>query len=326
MGTLRGALLSRDGPRRIWDTLTIDHDKAAALGAYWQATFERRPTNAAASDAITAADAHPLQFGPMPTATTFGGAFRHARRSAPGPDGIPAAAWAACSHDGARVIQSLFVHLTSRARTPRSLHRGVMVFVPKPTGEFARDLEWQAARTASECRPLMLRNCDAKAIASAGAFRARPGLTEWADATQRGFVRGRQAADNITDVDTGARILTALTSDERLDRDALAFLTDAPDDAAQPPAPTQPDAAYADHYVIDRLLIFFDFSKAFPSAAHANMRRGIERTSPPLGARRYLLRLCAPAAATIRLRETTPISLKINAGVARGCPLSGMAF
>lgn len=167
------------------------------------------------------------------------------------------------------------MRLTTTAPTP--CHAAVTppgdhCVLPKPTGEPARDAEWKAARTSTECRPLTLRNCDAKAIAASVAYRARDGLSTWATGSQRGFVRGRQAIDNIADV------------------------------------------------------IFFDFSQAFPSANHANMRRGIDATAPPLGAQNYLHRLCRPTSATIRLRETTPISLRINAGVAHGCPLSGMVF
>lgn len=284
------------------------------------------PTNASVSNAIAATDARPLQLGDMPTAATFAGAFRLARRSAPGPDGIPASAWAASGRDGARIIQGLFAHLTSTAATPKSLHQGIMVFLPKPTGEQARDVEWQAARSAPECRPLTLRNCDAKAIASATAFRARPGLAAWADESQRGVIRGRQFIDNVTDVDSRARVLTALTSADRLDPEALAILDDTISDADRRPGPAPPGREDCEHFVCDPVLIFFDFSQAFPSAAHTNMRRGVDMTAPPAGARRYLHRLCAPSTATIRLRETTPIRLRINAGVAQGCPMSGMAF
>lgn len=208
--------------------LDRDDTKAAALGQYWVATFERRATSASVSRAVTAADARPLPYGPIPTATTFAGAFRRARPSAPGPDGIPATAWAACGHEGGMVMQSLFIHLTTRAATPPSLHSGIMVFLPKPTGEAIRDAEWQAARTASECRPLTLRNCDAKGIAAIVAYRARDGLRAWTHESQRRFVKGRQAIDNITDVDTRARILTAIASDDVLDDDAIDLLRDAP--------------------------------------------------------------------------------------------------
>lgn len=129
--------------------LTNDAEKAAELGRYWQATFERRGHNPAASAAVTAANATPLDYGPLPTATTLAGAFRRARRSAPGLDGIPATAWAASGHDGARIVQGLLLRLTTRAPTPKSLLRGTMVFPPKPTGEPARDAEWRAARTST---------------------------------------------------------------------------------------------------------------------------------------------------------------------------------
>lgn len=172
--------------------------------------------------------------------------------------------------------------------------------------------------------PLTFRNCDAKA--SATAYRVRSGLASWADATQRGFVRGRQSLDSIVGVDARARALTALAADHRLGPEALDILLDSTsaDDDAEAARPR--DAVAPHHFVRDPLLIFSDFSQAFPSAAHANLRRCIDQTAPPTGAKRYLHRLCAATHATIRLRETTPISLKINAGVAQGCPRSGMVF
>lgn len=83
---------------------------------------------------------------------------------------------------------------------------------------------------------------------------------------------------------------------------------------------------YDQIFVEDPLPILFDFSAAFPSAVHTQMRESIPGISSALGARRYLLRWCKPWAVTIRLLAVTSVILRCGTGVAKGCPTSAWSF
>lgn len=219
-------------------------------------------------------------------------------------------------------MQRLFVHLLSDEATPKSLHAGLLVIIPKPIPDEVRGDKKMLQRAAKDTRPITLRNSDAKGLASAIAFKCRGGRSIWADEAQRGFVRGRQGLANLVEADARARIATAMVEAHP-----------APASAAAALGPADRDPSWAAARELDMtepfdepLVILFDFLQAFPSVAHQLVLLAIDATEPPEGARRYFRRLVAPAKVTVRLRSTTEIEFSVDSGVAQGCPLSGQAF
>lgn len=137
----------------IGELLHDETKKAAELARCWRQIFQPRPVATALSRAVTESRAHQLAYGPIPSASTFYGALRHAKRAAAGPDGLPAAAWAAAGPAAGRTLQRLFIYLIFAVRTPASLNAGAMVFLPKPTGSPNPNAEWHAARSARTAPP-----------------------------------------------------------------------------------------------------------------------------------------------------------------------------
>lgn len=150
--------------------------------------------------------------------------------------------------------------------------------------------DWQAPRSAPDCSPLILGNCDAKALAASTAWRERRALAAWTDPEQSACNHARQGLDNLVEVDARARALTALSSDAPLGATERAALTELDDDAA-----TQCIAC--DHneiFVCDPPLVLLDFSQASLRGAHPLLHESIDSMSPPCGARADLRTAVVP--------------------------------
>lgn len=235
---------------------------------------------------------------------------------------MPASAWAAAGHAAGLVLQRLFVSMTNGAATPRTLFDGLMVFVPKPLHSPDGQIDPRSSRRPSECRPLTLRNTDAKALTAAVAHTSKLGLARWADPAQRGFVAGRYGNDNLIEMDSRARALTAA---HEAGDDAAQLRAALPEPDLDAAAPRTTPAAGA-QVVEDPCMILFDFLQAFPSAAHWFIRSAVAATSPPEGAQAFLSCLIRPSRVVVRLQSLTTQSMRCSCGVAQGCPLSGMLF
>lgn len=93
-----------------------------------------------------------------------------------------------------------------------------------------------------------------------------------------------------------------------------------------PDAPPLTTDLSSPHLELEPLLLFFDFALPFPSIAKAHLRRVAKRLTAVPGARRLLACFIAAAKAHIWAGCTSGRSIRVVAGVAQGCPLSGLLF
>lgn len=127
-------------------------DRARLLADHWTSAFARRDVHGSLANIP-----EPLPDPPTPTARDILGVMRRGRQSAPGPDGVPYAAWAAASFAGARILLRLLMATTAGGRGPPAFNAGRLVFLPKPTPSAPRDEKpWATARTPKDTRPLNL--------------------------------------------------------------------------------------------------------------------------------------------------------------------------
>ena len=127
------------------------------------------------------------------------------RTSSVGLDGVPYAAWAADPVASANTFFAIFVNMTGVGTIPQSLNHSFMVFPPKKSCD--RDSD-EVRRKASECRPISLRNADAKTISAVVDESIARKVRTWARPQQRGFIAGRNFLSNIVDIDYLARAVS----------------------------------------------------------------------------------------------------------------------
>lgn len=149
--------------------------------------------------------------------------------SATGPDGIPYAAWRVANQWTQGALHEHYLYWIAGNPVGESFNEAWLSLLPK--GEADYDTH-RTARAPDETRPLSCCNSDCKITALALNDPVANVLSDWADASQRGFVLGRCILDNFVELDTEARIAAL-------------------DPALQP------------------ALLFFDFAAAFPSIAWA---------------------------------------------------------
>ena len=101
--------------------------------------------------------------------------LKRAKASAPGPDGIPNAAWLASGSYGAAALH-LAMRVMDGMRPPLGFNNSLGIFLPKGTAD---------DNTLSS-----LKNTDNKTIAAAINYAISCAITHWADSKQNGFICG----------------------------------------------------------------------------------------------------------------------------------------
>lgn len=91
-------------------------------------------------------------------------------------------------------------------------------------------------------------------------------------------------------------------------------------------APPLAEDLAAPHWDLAPLLLFFHFAQAFPSIAKTYLRRVAPRLTADAGARLLLLCFIAAADAHIWAGSASCMTVRVEAGVAQGCPMSGLLF
>jgi len=225
-------------------------------------------------------------------------AVRSAGKSAPGPDGLPYAAWKSLgilgesilwkagvllmSEQGEEALESAFGRGVSGSA---EFNKALMVFLPKkPSGTW----EGNSFFDPQDTRPLSIVNTDNRLIANAVRLRVEPLLERIVSEEQRGFLPGRSMLSNVLDVE------------EEMMRQALLR-----------------EGAAA---------IFFDFKAAFPSVSHAFMLRALEGIGLPTGVVRLIRALYKNNSCVISLSGGRWDGFDISAGIRQGCPLSPLIF
>ena len=137
----------------------------------------------------------------LPSSECILKSLRRAKNSAPGPDGLPYAAWLACGDSGASTLHGILLDVCDGRIPATPFNDTNIVFLPKsdvccPGGLIA---------APGATRPLGLKNTDNKAIAATLASALASAISATASLVQQGFVRGRRFTDNIIEVDWAAR-------------------------------------------------------------------------------------------------------------------------
>ena len=177
---------------------------AGALKAHWSHTFT------ASHDCFPAADADRflgewslkwrLEDSTPPCLDDIARCAKKAKKSAPGPDGLPYAAWREGGIEASKTLLGL-----TRDASSGLCHSGLndqsLVFLPKDVPGGSDDSSGPA-REPSDTRPLSLKNTDVKICTSAVNGRIKKKVKSVAHKDQRGFISGRQLLSNILLIDS----------------------------------------------------------------------------------------------------------------------------
>ena len=101
----------------------------------------------------------------LPRQTHMAKCLKRAKASAPGPDGIPDAAWMASRSFGAAALHLAMRVMMDGARPPLGFNISLGIFLPKGTAD--DDTLNSVKRSAENTRPLGLENIYNKTIAAA---------------------------------------------------------------------------------------------------------------------------------------------------------------
>ena len=160
-----------------------------------------------------------------------------------GPDGYPYSAWKAGGEEACITLSLVAEEMCKTGTAPKDFNESLTVLPPK--GSNPED-KVKVIRAPEDTRPLSLKTSDNKTITSVVNNRLA-GVCTLANASQRGFVRGRQGFLNITDVDTCARILDMLHSAG----------------------------------LLWPIIVLFDFAAAFPSISHTYLHKSLKFVNIP---------------------------------------------
>jgi hypothetical protein len=229
-------------------------EHAAALTDHWGEVFSKKATCEVTTQHFLHQHAVPLDLAgaELPSPDDIGFFLQHARYSAPGPDGVPYAAWKATGAHGTTTLHRVLCEMCSGRPLEDEFNASLGIYPAKGTQD--DDSAWLVRRGAGDTRPLNLKNCDNKAIAGAVNGKLTPPIARWADEVQEGFVRGRQAVNNVCTIDAHARVVDAAAVDAK---------------------------TWNVFYL--PLLLLFDLAAAFPSIAHDFLFAALEFFQVPKG-------------------------------------------
>ena len=202
---------------------TAPEDMAAALRGHWAEVFSARPRDEPLLQQWLEEE-RATRTTPLSPATDprwrvrrrdVRRALKLAPASAPGPDGIPFAAWRRLDHLAVDVLHVSMQALLSESAAQTMLqdygddfNASLLVFIPKkPT---MHTEEHGPVFAAADVRPINVVNCDNRLLANAVRLRIEPILAEWVSPDQRGFLPGRSMLANIMDIDEAMIFTTAI--------------------------------------------------------------------------------------------------------------------
>ena len=133
----------------------------------------------------------------LPDSAAIAASLRHARDTAPGPDGLPYSAWRAGGEVGTTILADLLRDIAARAVVPHGFAHHLLCCTPK--GDEEEDVT-EVIRNAEDTRALGLKNSDYKVICAAVNWAIKRVVERGAHRAQRGFLPGRQLAQNVVAV------------------------------------------------------------------------------------------------------------------------------
>ena len=220
--------------------------------------------------------------------------------SAPGPDGIPYAAWKLSGNQALQVLLDAATALQSDD-APTLLHNmhgsdihaeghtfnlGLLICLGKKPKEHhpAHGEVFEPSNT----RPLSIVNTDNRLIANDASLRWERNLNPWVSPQQQGFLRRRSILKNILDVEFSA-MKTALSSTEGA-------------------------------------MIFFDFASAFPSMSQQYLIQLLTSLGLPKTALNLIRSLYNNNRCVVQTSGFRGDGFPMTAGVRQGCPLSPLLY
>ena len=126
-----------------------------------------------------------------------------ATSTAPGPDGLPYAAWAQAGPAAATTLWFMLGWHASGLQPPLVFNQSALVFPPKGTHEADEEL---VAREPENTRPISLKNTDSKTVTGMANWSAKGWVAKHMHPSQRGFTWKRQLLENVVEIDTCGRI------------------------------------------------------------------------------------------------------------------------
>ena len=174
-------------------------ESAECLRAHWSPIFAEKSTCSDSMERLrpfvaSAAD-FPLR---MPSVEEIAEILRHTRNSAPGPDGVPFAAYKATVDICAGLFSECLGDALAGDDLPDEMKESLLIFIPK-CDDFG-----DHTMKPGEVRPLSLGNTDAKVIASALNFGMSNIAQQIVHESQTGFLLGRSMSENILRVEAEA--------------------------------------------------------------------------------------------------------------------------
>jgi exonuclease III len=123
---------------------------------------------------------------PTPCLDHIISAIKHTNNSAPGPDGIPFAAFRVCKDIIAPILLDVLQQLMLKVKPPPGFNHGLLTLLPKKlTGK------------PKDTRPLSIPNSDNRIISSTLKIIITPTLQDFLHPNQKAFLPGRAIGDNI---------------------------------------------------------------------------------------------------------------------------------
>ncbi|CAK0888071.1 unnamed protein product, partial [Prorocentrum cordatum] len=212
--------------------------------------------------------------------------------SAPGPDGLPFAAWQG-HPEGFLILDKMMWWILNGNPPMASFSDLRKVFVPK--GSEASD-EIAIHRGPNQTRPLGLKNAANNIFTGIVCRELSKTLDTFTAPIQRGFVGGRNFGTNILELDTYSWVYGMHIAD--------------------------PNVAISHKPV----LVSFDYGQAFPSIAHEWLLMCLRRLrilSPLLF---FFEILYSAVRCFVRTNNALRFAFKIESGIIQGCPASGMIY
>ena len=293
--------------------LTDPTDIAKAIGKSWESTFTAKPIDTEEVDDILAEydKTWDWSLSSQPTDAAISGYMSDLKHCAPSLDGIINDAWRNSGPHGKEYCCALVNEAMGHASLPAKCKEGLFVWPAKPVDNAtSNEGDKRLLRRPKDLRPLTLKPADNKIVAGVINFAILPTLMASASALQRGFVPGRQLAQNVVDLDFWGRLY------------ALRFCTNHDKWRYNLSIALTAIASICDFPII----ALFDYASAFPSVAHAWILAVFRVIKIPRGVLNAFNALYSGNEGFSSIGGLIVWIFSVTCGVLQGCPFSGSLF
>lgn len=274
--------------------VTSPEEQNSVLREHWSPVFTKKPHDLqAAEELVASVPRPPPPLLPFPSSDDIMRFLCFATSTAPGPDGLPYAAWAQAGPAAATTLWFMLGWHASGLQPPLVFNQSALVFPPKGTHEADEEL---VAREPENTRPISLKNTDSKTVTGMANWSAKGWVAKHMHPSQRGFTWKRQLLENVVEIDTCGRI------------EAMKALSRPPTASLVP------------------CFSFWDYAAAFPSVHHFFVFFILQFFEFPIG----FICMVDVVYSFVEALFAGPCGLLhfcwVTAGVLQGDPLSGLLF